>query len=86
MIRRKRLDFVGAHASETPLSLFVWWYLVAAHVQPGCAVLLPIAALGRPKRLRFYPDINCRRPMWEEYREAWEVLGYRGEGAWRRTK
>jgi hypothetical protein len=39
--------------------------------------LLPIAAVGRAKSLRFYPDIKSRRPMWEEYREAWKVLGER---------
>ena len=52
--------------------------LVAAHVQPvDVWYLLPIAAVGRAKSLRFYPDIKSRRPMWEEYREAWEVLGRR---------
>ncbi len=51
--------------------------VVAAHVQPVDAwYLLPIGAVGRAKSLRFYPDIESRRPMWEEYREAWEVLGY----------
>jgi len=50
--------------------------VVAAHVQPvDVWYLLPIAAVGRAKSLRFYPDIKSRRPMWEEYREAWEVLG-----------
>jgi len=49
--------------------------VVAAHVQPvDVWYLLPIAAVGRAKSLRFYPDIKSRRPMWEEYREAWEVL------------
>lgn len=52
--------------------------VVAAHVQPvDVWYLLPIAAVGRAKSLRFYPDIQSRRPMWEEYREAWEVLGRR---------
>ncbi len=52
--------------------------VVAAHVQPvDVWYLLPIAAVGRAKSLRFYPDIESRRPMWEEYREAWEVLGRR---------
>jgi hypothetical protein len=52
--------------------------VVAAHVQPvDVWYLLPIAAVGRAKSLRFYPDIRSRRPMWEEYREAWEVLGRR---------
>ena len=52
--------------------------VVAAHVQPvDVWYLLPIAAVGRARSLRFYPDIKSRRPMWEEYREAWEVLGRR---------
>ncbi len=52
--------------------------VVAAHVQPvDVWYLLPIAAVGRAKSLRFYPDIKSRWPMWEEYREAWEVLGKR---------
>ena len=52
--------------------------VVAAHVQPvDVWYLLPIRAVGRAKSLRFYPDIASRRPMWEEYREAWEVLGFR---------
>jgi hypothetical protein len=51
--------------------------VVAAHVQPVDAwYLLPIGKVGWAKSLRFYPDIESRRPMWEEYREAWEVLGY----------
>ena len=51
--------------------------VVAAHVQPvDVWYLLPIQKVGRAKSLRFYPDIESRRPMWEEYREAWEVLGY----------
>ena len=49
--------------------------VVAAHVQPVDAwYVLPIAAVGRAKSLRFYPDIRSRKPMWEEYREAWDVL------------
>ena len=49
--------------------------VVAAHVQPVDAwYVLPIVAVGRAKSLRFYPDIRSRKPMWEEYREAWEVL------------
>lgn len=52
--------------------------VMAAHVQPvDVWYLLPIAAVGPAKSLRFYPDIRSRRPMCEEYREAWEVLGKR---------
>jgi hypothetical protein len=51
--------------------------VVAAHVQPvDVWYLLPIRKVGRAKSLRFYPDVESRRPMSEEYREAWEVLGY----------
>jgi len=61
--------------------------VVAAHVQPvDVWYLLPIAAVGRAKSLRFYPDIKSRRPMWEEYREAWDVLGECEEKARRRRK
>ena len=52
--------------------------VIAGHVQPlDIWYLLPIGAVGRAKSLRFYPDIKSRQPMWEEYREAWEVLGVR---------
>ena len=52
--------------------------VLAAHVQ-GLDVwyLLPIGAYGRAKSLRFYPDIECRCPRWEEYREKWGVLEQR---------
>ena len=33
----------------------------------------PIAALA--KKLRFYPDIECKCARWEGYREAWRVMG-----------
>lgn len=59
--------------------------VVAAHVQPvDVWYLLPIKKVGRAKSLRFYPDIKSRRPMWEEYREAWEVLGYEAGGTTRK--
>jgi len=45
--------------------------VVTAHVQPVDAwYLLPIAVVGRAKGLRFCPDIESRRPMWEKYREV----------------
>jgi hypothetical protein len=51
--------------------------VVAAYVHPVDAwYLLPIKKVGRARSLRLYPDIESWRPMWEEYREAWEVLGY----------
>ena len=53
--------------------------VLVAHVQPlDVWYVLPIAAIGRTKSLRFYPDIKSRGPRWERYREAWEVLGERG--------
>jgi PD-(D/E)XK endonuclease len=53
--------------------------VLVAHVQPlDVWYVLPIAAIGRTKSLRFYPDIKSRGPRWEKYREAWEVLEDRG--------
>ena len=50
--------------------------IIAAHVQPLDAwYLIPIEALGRTKSLRLYPDIKSHEPMWEKWREKWEVLG-----------
>lgn len=49
--------------------------VVVAHVQPVDAwYVIPIEKVGRAKSLRLYPDIESRRPMWEEYREAWDAL------------
>jgi hypothetical protein len=54
----------------------------AAHIQPvDVWYLLPIKAVGRAKSLHFYPDIKSRKPMWEEYREAWAVLEERSGGS-----
>lgn len=53
--------------------------VLAAHVQPlDVWYLLPIAAVGRAKSLRFYPDTASRAPRWEKWRERWEVLGEAG--------
>jgi hypothetical protein len=50
--------------------------VLAAHVQPvDVWYLIPIEEVGRAKSLRFYPDIRARRPMWEEWRDRWKVLG-----------
>ena len=50
--------------------------VLVGHVQPlDVWYVIPIEAVGRAKSLRFYPDIASRRPMWEKWREAWEVLG-----------
>ena len=51
--------------------------VVVAYVQPVDAwYVIPIERVGRAKSLRFYPDIESRRPRWEEYREKWEELGW----------
>ncbi len=36
--------------------------------------VIPIAALEGIKVLRFYPDIHCKNPRWEKYREAWDLM------------
>ena len=56
--------------------------VVVAYVQPVDAwYVIPIEKVGRAKSLRFYPDIESRRPGWEEYREKWEELGWQVQGA-----
>ena len=42
-----------------PLDL---WYVVPAHALPASA------------SLRFYPEGNCSRPRFEQYREAWDIF------------
>lgn len=42
-----------------PLNL---WYVVPAHALPASA------------SLRFYPEGNCSRPRFEQYREAWDLF------------
>ena len=42
-----------------PLDL---WYVVPAHALPASA------------SLRFYPEGNCTRPRFEQYREAWDIF------------
>jgi hypothetical protein len=50
--------------------------VLVAHIVPADAwYVLPIEAVGKSKSLRFYPDIPCKRARWEEYREAWHLLG-----------
>ena len=36
--------------------------------------MLPIEVFAPSRSLRFYPDIECRRSRWEQYREAWSLL------------
>ena len=45
-----------------PLDL---WYVVPAHALPASA------------SLRFYPQGNCTRPRFEQYREAWDLFHHR---------
>jgi hypothetical protein len=37
--------------------------------------VLPVEAFAPAKSLRFYPDVECEAAVWEEWREAWGVLG-----------
>jgi hypothetical protein len=70
--------------------------VIAAHVQPVDAwYLIPIEAVGRAKSLRLFPENGacerapgkCWKPRrwgqhdWEEWLEAWEVLGQRSQSA-----
>jgi PD-(D/E)XK endonuclease len=49
--------------------------LLVAHIVPlGIWYILPIEAFTPNKSLRFYPDIECKRARWEQYREAWHLL------------
>jgi hypothetical protein len=65
--------------------------VIAAHVQPADAwYLIPIERVGRAKSLRLYPGIESRQTVgrkkrarrapreWEQWRNAWEVLGQGG--------
>ena len=55
----------------------MWWRRMCSRWI--CGTCCRIKAVGRAKSLRFYPDIESRRPMWKEYREAREVLGYEAD-------
>jgi hypothetical protein len=49
--------------------------VLAAHIVPlNVWYILPIEAFAPSKSLRFYPDIDCKRARWEQYREAWHLL------------
>jgi hypothetical protein len=50
--------------------------VLAVHIRP-CDVwyVIPVEALALAKNLRFYPDIECKCARWENYREAWRVMG-----------
>ncbi|HZR57618.1 MAG TPA: group I intron-associated PD-(D/E)XK endonuclease [Terriglobales bacterium] len=49
-------------------------FLVAYIIPSNIWYVIPIAAIKGKKCLRFYPDIVCRNPRWEIYREAWHLL------------
>jgi hypothetical protein len=49
-------------------------FLVGYIVPRDVWYVIPVAALKGVKLLRFYPDIACRCPKWESYREAWHLL------------
>jgi hypothetical protein len=49
--------------------------LLAAYILPlGIWYILPVEVFTPSKSLRFYPDIDCKRARWEQYREAWHLL------------
>ena len=49
--------------------------VLAAHIVPlNVWYILPIEAFAPSKSLRFYPDIDCKRARWEQYREAWWLM------------
>jgi hypothetical protein len=49
-------------------------FLVAYILPRDVWYLVPAALLQEMKSLRFYPDIVCKHPKWEIYREAWHLL------------
>jgi hypothetical protein len=52
--------------------------VLAAHIVPVDAwYLVPVSVLTAGTSLRLYPEGGCKRPRFEEYREAWDV--FRGE-------
>ena len=60
--RRSVLASVWAFVKRNVLTVYSILFFVY--------LLLPIAVVGRAKGLRFCPDIESRRPMWEKYREV----------------
>jgi PD-(D/E)XK endonuclease len=49
--------------------------VLVAHIVPlDVWYVLPIAVFQHSTSLRFYPDIPCKSPRWEQYREAWHLL------------
>jgi hypothetical protein len=65
------MEFMGeARASITADDIDV---LVVRIGPVDACYVRPIAALA--KKLRFYPEIECKCPRWEGCREAWRVMG-----------
>jgi hypothetical protein len=54
-------------------------FIVAYILPRDVWYVIPIEALKGITYLRFYPDIVCRHPVWEIYREAWYLLRECGE-------
>jgi hypothetical protein len=56
-------------------------FIVAYILPRDVWYVIPIEALKGIRCLRFYPDIVCKHPVWEIYREAWYLLREFGEVA-----
>jgi hypothetical protein len=49
--------------------------VLVAYIIPRKAwYVLPVEDFVPFTTLRFYPDIECKRARWENYREAWDLL------------
>jgi hypothetical protein len=49
--------------------------VLVAHIVPlDIWYVLPTEVFQHCTSLRFYPDIPCKSPRWEQYREAWHLL------------
>jgi PD-(D/E)XK endonuclease len=49
--------------------------VLVAHIVPlKVWYILPVEVFQHSTSLRFYPDIACKSPRWEQYREAWHLL------------
>lgn len=48
--------------------------LVAYIIPKKTWYVIPIEDFAPSRSLRFYPDIECKRARWENYREAWNLL------------
>ncbi|PYX09958.1 MAG: hypothetical protein DMG88_04365 [Acidobacteria bacterium] len=48
---------------------------LVVHIRPlDVWYVLPIDAFAPCRSLRFYPQGGCRRPRFEKYREAWDLM------------